>query len=64
MTPRPDPPPTRGIFRRARGHLMDVTPLKVSRDGGLITIVGIGLLGWFAPGFWRYDARHPRALRL
>jgi MFS family permease len=38
MTPRPDPPPTRGILRRARGHLMDVTPLKVSRDFRLLFI--------------------------
>jgi MFS family permease len=38
MTPRPDPPPTRGIFRRARAHLMDVTPLKVSRDFRLLFI--------------------------
>jgi MFS family permease len=28
-------------------------------SGGLITIVGIVVLGWFAPGFWRYDARDP-----
>jgi hypothetical protein len=28
-------------------------------SGGLITIVGIGILGRFAPGFWRYDARDP-----
>jgi MFS family permease len=28
-------------------------------SGGLISIAGIGLLGWFAPGFWRYDARDP-----
>jgi len=38
MTPRPDPPPTRGILRRARAHLMDVTPLKVSRDFRLLFI--------------------------
>jgi MFS family permease len=28
-------------------------------SGGLITIAGVALLRWFAPGFWRYDARHP-----
>src|SRR5262249_41365862 len=28
-------------------------------SGGLATIAGIGVLGWFAPGFWRYDARNP-----
>jgi hypothetical protein len=28
-------------------------------SGGLITIVGIGILGRFAPGFWRYDAHDP-----
>jgi MFS family permease len=38
MTPRPDPPPTRGLLRRARAHLMDLTPLKVSRDFRLLFI--------------------------
>jgi hypothetical protein len=28
-------------------------------SGGILTIAGIGLLRWFAPGFWAYDARHP-----
>ncbi len=28
-------------------------------SGGVLTIVGVGLLRWFAPGFWRYDARDP-----
>lgn len=28
-------------------------------SGGLLTVVGVVLLRWFAPGFWRYDARHP-----
>jgi MFS family permease len=28
-------------------------------SGGLLTIVGVGVLRLFAPGFWRYDARHP-----
>jgi MFS family permease len=36
MTPRPDPPPRTGILQRARGHLMDLTPLKVSRDFRLL----------------------------
>jgi MFS family permease len=36
MTPRPDPPPRAGILQRARGHLMDLTPLKVSRDFRLL----------------------------
>jgi MFS family permease len=38
MTPRPDPPPRAGLLQRARGHLMDVTPLKVSRDFRLLFI--------------------------
>jgi len=29
-------------------------------SGGLLTVVGVVLLRWFAPGFWRYDARQPR----
>jgi MFS family permease len=28
-------------------------------SGGLLTIAGVGLLRWFAPGFWGYDARDP-----
>jgi MFS family permease len=36
MTPRPDPAPRAGILQRARGHLMDLTPLKVSRDFRLL----------------------------
>jgi MFS family permease len=28
-------------------------------SGGVLTIAGVGLLRWFAPGFWRYDARDP-----
>ena len=24
-----------------------------------LTIAGIGVLRWFAPGFWRYDSAHP-----
>jgi len=35
------------------------TPAISIVSGGLITIVGIGVLGWFAPSFWRYDARDP-----
>jgi MFS family permease len=35
------------------------TPAISIVSGGLITIVGIGVLRWFAPGFWRYDARQP-----
>ena len=38
MTPRPDPPPRAGLLQRARGHLMDLTPLKVSRDFRLLFI--------------------------
>ena len=36
MTPRPDPPPRLGVLQRARGHLMDLTPLKVSREFRLL----------------------------
>ena len=36
MTPRADPPPRVGVLQRARGHLMDLTPLKVSRDFRLL----------------------------
>lgn len=28
-------------------------------SGGILTIAGVGVLRWFAPSFWRYDARHP-----
>jgi MFS family permease len=28
-------------------------------SGGILTIVGMAVLRWFAPGFWRYDARDP-----
>jgi hypothetical protein len=28
-------------------------------SGGLLTVAGVGVLRWFAPGFWNYDARHP-----
>ena len=27
--------------------------------GGVLTIAGVGVLRWFAPGFWRYDSAHP-----
>jgi MFS family permease len=30
-------------------------------SGGLLTIAGVGVLRWFAPGFWRYDAREAGA---
>ena len=33
---RPDPPPRLGVLQRARGHLMDLTPLKVSREFRLL----------------------------
>src|SRR5438105_3978394 len=36
MLPRPDPPPRVGVLQRARGHLMDLTPLKISRDFRLL----------------------------
>jgi MFS family permease len=36
-------------------HVFSVPVSIVS--GGLLTIAGVGLLRWFAPGFWRYDAR-------
>src|SRR5437867_851915 len=32
VAPRPDPPPRPGTLTRARAHLMDLTPLRVSRD--------------------------------
>jgi MFS family permease len=28
-------------------------------SGGILTIAGMAVLRWFAPGFWRYDARDP-----
>ncbi len=94
--PDPAPEPERGLLARARGHLMDLTPLRESRrtsaccswgsqwatgpsfgelesgvvasiwsvpasvvSGGLLTILGVGLLGLFVPAFARYDAKHP-----
>ena len=30
--PRHDPPPPRGLLERARGHLVDITPLRTDRD--------------------------------
>ncbi len=27
-------------------------------SGGVLTIAGVGLLRWFAPAFWSYDATH------
>jgi MFS family permease len=42
------------------GIVASVTTVPISIvSGGLICIAGIGLLGWFSPSFWRYDARHP-----
>jgi MFS family permease len=42
------------------GVVAQVTTVPVSIvSGGLICIAGIGLLRWFSPGFWRYDAKHP-----
>jgi len=42
------------------GVVATLTTVPVSIvSGGLICIAGIGLLRWFSPGFWRYDARHP-----
>jgi hypothetical protein len=42
------------------GVVASLTTVPVSIvSGGLICIAGIGLLRWFAPGFWRYDARDP-----
>jgi MFS family permease len=32
VSPRPDPPPRPGMLTRARAHLMDLTPLRISRD--------------------------------
>jgi MFS family permease len=42
------------------GVVASLTTVPISIvSGGLLTIVGVGLLRWFAPGFWRYDARDP-----
>ncbi len=42
------------------GAVATLTSVPISIvSGGLITIAGVALLRWFAPGFWRYDARHP-----
>jgi MFS family permease len=42
------------------GVVASLTTVPVSIvSGGLICIAGIGLLRWFSPGFWRYDARRP-----
>jgi hypothetical protein len=42
------------------GVVASVTSVSFSIvSGGILTIVGVGLLRWFAPGFWRYDATHP-----
>ena len=43
------------------GVVASVTSVPFSIvSGGVLTIVGVGLLRWFAPGFWRYDARAPQ----
>ena len=42
------------------GVVATLTTVPISIvSGGLLTLAGIGLLRWFAPGFWRYDARSP-----
>jgi MFS family permease len=42
------------------GVVASLTSVPVSIvSGGVLTIVGVGVLRWFAPGFWRYDAEHP-----
>jgi hypothetical protein len=42
------------------GAVASITSVPFSIvSGGLATIVGVGVLRWFAPGFWRYDAREP-----
>jgi MFS family permease len=28
-------------------------------SGGLATTAGVAAIRWYAPGFWRHDARHP-----
>ena len=39
------------------GVVATLTTVPISIvSGGLLTMAGIGLLRWFAPGFWRYDA--------
>ena len=30
-----------------------------SCSDGVLTIARVGVLRWFAPGFWRYDSAHP-----
>jgi MFS family permease len=42
------------------GAVASLTSVPVSIvSGGLLTIAGVGVLRWFAPGFWHYDAEHP-----
>jgi MFS family permease len=42
------------------GVVASITTVPISIvSGGLICVAGIGMLRWFSPGFWRYDARHP-----
>ena len=42
------------------GVVASVTSVSFSIvSGGFATIIGIGLIRWFAPGLWRYDAQAP-----
>lgn len=42
------------------GVVASLTSVPVSIvSGGLLTIAGVFAVRWYAPGFWRYDARHP-----
>jgi MFS family permease len=51
--------PSLGEVRSGAVASLTSVPFSIV-SGGVLTIVGIGLLRWFAPGFWRYDARDPR----
>jgi MFS family permease len=42
------------------GVVASLTSVPISIvSGGLLTIAGVGVLRWFAPSFWGYDARRP-----
>ena len=42
------------------GAVASITSVPFSIvSGGLATVAGVGVLRWFAPGFWRYDAGDP-----
>jgi hypothetical protein len=42
------------------GLVATVTSVPISIvSGGLITIVGVAAIRWYAPGFWNYDAHDP-----